>query len=215
MPDPDGIETMHMIRSDESGLNKDTPQIILTANAIMGSRSRYEEEGFDNYLSKPVESVRLIKMVRKYLPESKVMYRPKRRSADPSIQSVEAYIPPAAKITPEGPVDFDALLARFDGKEETVNMILEEVVKEGDRKIPLLKELVESEDVKRYAVEAHGVKGVMSSSCIPALSATAKSHELAAKEGNFAYVKDNIDSFLKEYSDVIEYIRDYLKGRGI
>ncbi|MBO4889731.1 MAG: response regulator [Lachnospiraceae bacterium] len=215
MPDPDGIETMHMIRSDESGLNKDTPQIILTANAIMGSRSRYEEEGFDNYLSKPVESVRLIKMVRKYLPESKVMYRPKRRSADHSIQSVEAYIPPAAKITPEGPVDFDALLARFDGKEETVNMILEEVVKEGDRKIPLLKELVESEDVKRYAVEAHGVKGVMSSSCIPALSATAKSHELAAKEGNFAYVKDNIDSFLKEYSDVIEYIREYLKGRGI
>ncbi|MCR5830999.1 MAG: response regulator [Lachnospiraceae bacterium] len=205
MPEPDGIETMHLIRSDESGKNKDTPQIILTANAIMGSRSRYEAEGFDNYLSKPVESVRLVKMIRKYLPESKVMYRPKKR--------VE--ITPAATITHEGPVDFSALLARFDGRKDTVDMILEEVVKEGDRKIPLLRQLVEDEDIKRYAVEAHGVKGVMASSCIPDLSATAKSHEFAAKQGNFEYVKDNIDEFLKEYSDVIEYIRNYLEGREV
>ena len=76
-----------------------------------------------------------------------------------------------------------------------------------------LKDLVAGEDIKRYAVEAHGIKGVMASSCIPHLSATAKAHELAAKGDNFDYVRENIDIFVKEYEDVLDYIREYLKGQ--
>lgn len=214
MPEPDGIETMHLIRETEGSLNIDTPQIILTANALMGSREKYEEEGFENYLSKPVESVRLLKMVRKYLPENKVMYKPKKRLATAAGDEAKTSSAAAREMAADdvGPVDIKALLARFDGNEETVKMILEEVIKEGERKIPLLRKLVEEDDVKRYAVEAHGVKGVMASTCIMGLSATAKSHELAAKGDNFGYVKDNIDSFIKEYEDVLSFIRDYLKG---
>ena len=94
-------------------------------------------------------------------------------------------------------------------------MILEEIIKEGNRKIPLLLELAENGDIKRYAVEAHGIKGVMSSSCINRLSATAKANELAAKEGNMQYVKDNVVSFTNEYREVLDFIRGYLKERGI
>ncbi len=221
MPTPDGIETMHLIKSDETRLNADTPQIILTANAIMGSRAKYEAEGFDNYLSKPVESVRLIKMVRKYLPDDKVMYKPKRRrhpneevnSTGDEAAAIAATVTSSKAMEGDAPVDIPALLARFDNKEETVKMILEEVVKEGERKIPLLRELLEKEDIKRYAIESHGVKGVMASSCITGLSATAKQHELAAKEGNVKFCKDNVESFLAEYSDVLEYIRKYLEGK--
>ena len=219
MPEPDGIETMHMIKEDEAGLNRETPQIILTANAIMGSRAKYEAEGFDNYLSKPVESVRLIKMVRKYLPAGKVMYRPRKRAISMTSSGMGSNVIPVAEnknmtAAENSPIDIQALFARFDGKEETVRMILEEVVKEGERKIPLLKELARDEDIRRYAVEAHGVKGVMASTCIPHLSATAKSHELAAKEGNMDFVRDNVDSFLKEYEEVLDCIRDYLNGKG-
>ena len=206
MPDPDGIETMHLIRSEEGSLNITTPQIILTANAIMGSRAKYEEEGFDNYLSKPVESSRLIRMVRKYLPDDKVMYRPKMRQA----AAETGEMPVSAG---DGPVDLRALSVRFDGNEETVRLILGEIIKEGERKIPLLRELVEQEDLKRFAVEAHGVKGVMASSCASGLSATAKKFELAAKENNSVFVKENIKDFIGEYEEVLEYIRDYLKGQ--
>ena len=205
MPDPDGIKTMHMIRSEEGSLNIYTPEIILTANAIMGSKAMYEAEGFDNYLSKPVESSRLLKMIRKYLPEEKVLYKPKKRVTAEHIKTDHV---------PEGPLDIPALIARFDGKQDTVNMILEEVIKEGERKIPLLRDLANSGDLKRYAVEAHGVKGVMASSCAASLCATAKSHELAAKEGNAKFVKDNVESFLDEYNSVLDFIRDYLKGQG-
>ena len=202
MPSPDGIETMHMIKSEAGSLNASTPEVVLTANALAGSRSEYEAQGFDNYLSKPVESKKLLRMVRKYLPEDKVFYKPKPRKPASQERGHEMA---------EGPVDFDALLARFDNKEETVRMILTEVVKEGERKIPLLRELADGGDIKRYAVEAHGIKGSMSNSCITALSQTAKSHELAAKEGNTDFINNNVDAFLKEYRDVLEYIKEYLK----
>ncbi len=225
MPSPDGIETMHLIKLDPSGQNADTPQIVLTANALIGSRATYESEGFDNYLSKPIESERLIKMIRKYLPDSKVMYKPKRRTSSAKVAPEAAQttasegalsVSEEAKAAPvslvDAPVDIPALIARFDGQEETARMILKEIIKEGERKIPLLRELIEKEDVKRYAIESHGVKGVMASSCINALSATAKKHELAAKEGNFEFCKSNIDSFLAEYQDVLDYINSYLEG---
>lgn len=210
MPDPDGIETMHRIRSEEGSLNADTPEIILTANALMGSRAAYEEEGFDNYLSKPVESTRLLKMVRKYLPPEKVLYKPKKRSGD-----ADAVKETNSAEKADSPIEMQELLARFDNNEHTVDLILQEVVKEGERKIPLLRELAEKEDIRRYAVEAHGVKGVMASTCIPKLSATAKQHEFAAKSDDLAFVKENVEGFLKEYSDVIGYIRQYLEGKGI
>ncbi|MBO4267474.1 MAG: response regulator [Lachnospiraceae bacterium] len=211
MPAPDGIETMHMIRSEEGSLNADTPEIILTANALMGSKAAYEAEGFDNYLSKPVESTRLLKMVRKYLPPEKVLYKPKKRSHDANESSEQA----DSIKADNSPIDMQELLARFDNNEETVDVILLEVVKEGQRKIPLLRQLAEEEDIRRYAVEAHGVKGVMASTCIPKLSATAKQHELAAKSDDLEFVKENVEAFLKEYSEVIDYIREYLEKKGI
>ena len=56
MPGMDGIEAMKRIRSQEDSLCKATPIIILTANAILGVREMYLAEGFDDYLSKPVDA---------------------------------------------------------------------------------------------------------------------------------------------------------------
>lgn len=75
MPGCDGIETMHRIKEKKDSLNATTPIIILTANAQNGVQEQYISEGFDNYLSKPVESEKLIKMLRMYLPAEKIVER--------------------------------------------------------------------------------------------------------------------------------------------
>lgn len=67
MPEMDGIETFHNIKSDESNLNVDTPIIMLTANAIEGIKDEYLDEGFDDYLSKPVAYQALRDMICKFL----------------------------------------------------------------------------------------------------------------------------------------------------
>ncbi len=54
MPHMDGIETYRRMKTFEH-LNKETPVIMLTANAMSGAEDEYKAEGFAGYLSKPVK----------------------------------------------------------------------------------------------------------------------------------------------------------------
>ena len=69
MPGMDGIEAFHRIRDDGDNINHDTPVIVLTANAIVGARESYLEEGFAEYLTKPVEHKELFTVTEKLLEE--------------------------------------------------------------------------------------------------------------------------------------------------
>ena len=69
MPELDGIETLHRMRSMGDIPCKDMPVIILTANAVTGAREEYLEEGFTDFLAKPIDSTHLEKMLCTYLPK--------------------------------------------------------------------------------------------------------------------------------------------------
>jgi len=71
MPEPDGIETLHLLRADEGNPNRNTNVIVLTANAISGMDEMYKQEGFTDYLSKPILVHKLEEMLCKYLPKEK------------------------------------------------------------------------------------------------------------------------------------------------
>lgn len=81
MPGMDGLETFEKLKA---GPNKcqNTPVIMLTANAIGDARDFYLNMDFTDFLSKPITSKELIEMVKKYLPDEKVLYEP---CIDPSI----------------------------------------------------------------------------------------------------------------------------------
>ena len=62
MPGLDGVETLHHMKEMSVYPCKDTPVIALTANAIVGAREMYLKEGFDDFLSKPIQPEKLEKM---------------------------------------------------------------------------------------------------------------------------------------------------------
>ena len=57
MPDMDGIETLKRLREEFPDFS--TPVVALTANAISGMESRFLDEGFFAYITKPVEAKKL------------------------------------------------------------------------------------------------------------------------------------------------------------
>lgn len=59
MPGMDGIQTMHAIREDADNPNRETPMVVLTANAIAGMEEIYLAEGFVGFLTKPIDVKRL------------------------------------------------------------------------------------------------------------------------------------------------------------
>jgi len=71
MPGMDGAEALPIMRTQDGGLNKETPIVCLTADAVSGARERYLAEGFTDYLTKPIESAALERMLLKYLPKDK------------------------------------------------------------------------------------------------------------------------------------------------
>lgn len=67
MPDMDGIQTLKKIKA-QNLMKESTVMVALTANAVVGAKELYLSEGFDDYLSKPIEVDKLEKMLLDYLP---------------------------------------------------------------------------------------------------------------------------------------------------
>ncbi len=64
MPKMSGTETLHNLKKIETF---NIPVIALTANAISGMKEKYLSEGFDDYLSKPIQKQELNRILNKYL----------------------------------------------------------------------------------------------------------------------------------------------------
>ena len=81
MPGFDGVETLKRIREMNNGMYRDRPVIALTANTISGAREMFRNEGFSEFIPKPIERAVLERVLRKVLPETCIHY-----SAAPVVQ---------------------------------------------------------------------------------------------------------------------------------
>ena len=64
LPDVDGVEALRRLRTDDR--TAAVPVIALTAQAMRGDREQFIEDGFDDYVSKPVNVVELVASVRRH-----------------------------------------------------------------------------------------------------------------------------------------------------
>ena len=64
LPDLDGVQALHRLRSDARTAT--IPVLALTAQAMRGDRERFLAEGFDGYVSKPVNVRELVGIVRQH-----------------------------------------------------------------------------------------------------------------------------------------------------
>jgi CheY-like chemotaxis protein len=74
MPGFDGVETLRRIREVNNGAYKELPVIALTANTISGAREMFRNEGFSEFIPKPIERSVLERVLRRALPQSCIQY---------------------------------------------------------------------------------------------------------------------------------------------
>lgn len=89
MPVMDGVETLHEIRKLEGNPSVNTPAIALTANAVAGAREFYLSEGFQDYLTKPIDADKFENMLIEYLPDNVVYLTKEQNTAGESEQENE------------------------------------------------------------------------------------------------------------------------------
>ena len=203
MPEMDGIEVLNIVKSDGDNPNINTPMIILTANATMGADRKYLENGFDDYLSKPIRPNALEHIVLKYLPKNLVIIR-----KDEDVEKEEHTVKQKGLIERLAFLDAKAGLEFAAGDEGFYRQILTTYVDEDKKEV--MDEYLKNEDWGNYQIQAHALKGTSMTIGAAYLSEKAKTLEFAAKEGNYDYIKNNHKPIMAEYEKLIDDIRDVL-----
>lgn len=91
MPGMDGYETMRHIKYDEACLiNKETPVILLTANAISGTKEQALADGFSGYISKPIDLHRLYDTIINFAEGSELVSEDEAAEAEKTAKLADA-----------------------------------------------------------------------------------------------------------------------------
>lgn len=202
MPEMDGIECLQRLKADTTGININTPVIALTANAVSGSREYYLNAGFDNYLSKPINSEQLESMMSTLLPVSKV------RSIQ-KIKEVEKKLPDW--IWELQFVHVDLGIKNCGDAESYLNALRAYM----DSFIENRKYLLDSFNEKRigdYTTKIHALKS--SSRIIGAkeLGDLAEYLEKAGDAGDWSIIESYTDEFVSYYSALAYSLRFNLRN---
>ena len=207
MPGKDGIETLQELRK-ESGPNRKTPAICLTANAISGAREQYIKLGFEGYLSKPIDFGELEETLLSYIPKDKV------QSVSESNEKQEDAGVPDEFISLNGTsVNVKKGLKNAGDKEDYL-AILKEFYDTADERTEELDRYYSEEDYKDYSILVHALKSSARIIGDEDLGNMAEDLEKAGKAENTGFIRENHGSFLKAFHETKEEMAGLFENTG-
>ena len=211
MPEMDGIETYRRMKHMPITKNRRTPVIMLTANAVSGAREMFMAEGFDDYLTKPVDSRRLEKMILDRLPPEKV-----HRLTEEEQQAIAQSAEQDAKNRYEDAPFLAALseipgLSVEDGLRNCMNEeLLQETVhdfvvsaKSGPDEI---QGYLDAADIANYTIRVHALKSSARIIGAGELSEQAKHLEACGDNGDTEEIREKTPKLLEDYRRLAEQL---------
>jgi CheY-like chemotaxis protein len=203
MPEMDGVEATRIIRALEGEYYRNLPIIALTANAIMGMKEMFLSNGFNDYLSKPIEISKLDDTLAAWLP------------AEKKIQNAEAQEPMEAR--PVFPDNF--LVEGVDipaGKNRYTEKAFLEVLRSYYLHTPSLLEKIShikyrdlsEEAIKEYTITVHGIKGASFGICADTVAKQAEALENAAKSRDINFIEMNNLNFIEGVEKILDRLKE-------
>lgn len=198
MPGMDGTETMRRIRGQSGGLNRETPFICLTADAVSGARERYLAEGFTDYLTKPIDSRALEQTLIRHLPAGKV--RLEKADQPAAYGAGDGLHEDSFEALRAAGVDTEAGIHYSGGDPEMYRTLLREYAGGARERTRALREYLDAGDLKNYAILAHALKSTSRMIGAAALSETAGQLEAAADAGQAEVIRQAHDDMIARYA---------------
>ena len=200
MPGMDGVEALKELHKEKRGLNYATPVVVLTANAVAGCKDLYLKEGFVDYISKPVDVMKLDRVLRTYLKSSLI--------SDAGTQAIEEK---ESTVEP-GLVHIDrAIGLQYCLDDELYQQVLKSYLEQGqDYKIQVPSHY-EAKNWREYAIVAHAIKSSSLSIGAVTLSDLAKEQEFLGKAENEEEISRTYEAFFKEFCETLTEIASMLE----
>ncbi len=207
MPDKDGIETLHELKDYADCPNLDTPYICLTANAISGAKEEYIAAGFDDYLTKPINTDELESLLIRYLPEDKVRTGGGEGEPDASDPDEDpSVLPVALDGLKDAGIDVQEGITN-NGTLKLYISVLRVFYESMEEKETEIEEMYRTGRIKDYVIKVHALKS--SARIIGAASFGEKAQQLenAGKSGDIDYIREHHEAFMEEYQDFREPLK--------
>ena len=213
MPEMDGVETLKRIRELQNNPSKDAVIIILTANAVSGAREMFLQEGFRDYLSKPIIAVQLEKMIRKYLPEELLLKNDLGQKEESAVESVDESADNVGAVQSENSLVDWKMGKAFCMDDEDFYMEMLQTFLDSPSAVEL-EHFYEESDFDNYHIKVHAMKSNLANIGAMTASDMAKKLELALKnDNNVTYVKENHEEFMAVYENVVSEVKTYIESR--
>ncbi len=207
MPELDGVETLHMLRTETDNPNQNTIVIALTANAIAGCREMYMEYGFNDYFAKPVQADKLDALLLEYLPETLVhKVCDSKDKSEKDVSSTPSFSP---KSTPDVlEINHAMGLSYCLDSEDFYHEMLTEFGMQAKQNLTQLEQYFTVQDWSGYATIAHGLKSSSRSIGAVNFSNLSLQHELAGKEANTAFIIAEYKNYIQILNALIQKIEN-------
>lgn len=230
MPDLNGIETLHRLKELEDCPCHSTPVIVLTANAVSGAKEMYLQEGFDSFLSKPINPDKLEKMLIQYLPENKIIFEeiavgPPEGVADGNENDIERSEEggmPEELPSLDG-IDWEYALLHLkdmDILKDTMDNFYLAMDEEAEALEQFLQTIQDTsgesqkEAMEQFEIRVHAMKSNSAMIGAVPLSGVAKMLEYAARDGESQVLQAVTPVFLNEWRKMKTILRDYVDPVG-
>lgn len=208
MPQMDGVEAMREIRkiSPYYAVGGTAKIIVLTANAISGARQQLMEEGFDEYLGKPMNFKQLERLFVQFIPEKKIKTCAAAQQTEPDdkkeLRELGELIPKA---------DVSQGITFCGGRLSDYLSVLRVTYRNGEKTLKELADLQKNADYVNYTIKIHGLKSTSLSIGAKFVSDMAKEQELAGKAGDYSFIDTHMEDFAREYRGLLSQIRTVLE----
>ena len=196
MPEMNGIEATQHIRDIGTDYAKNIPIIACTANAIYGNEQMFLSEGFQAFLSKPIEISRLDDIIKRWVrdKEQEKLYSEQQHEPEGNNEG-EALWKSFESASIPG-LDIQGGIKRFGGDEESYLNVIRSYA---NNTVALLDKIriVGKDELSDYAVIVHGIKGASRGICAEPVGEMAAKLEKASKSGDYGFITENNESFIE------------------
>ncbi|MDR2400394.1 MAG: response regulator [Deferribacteraceae bacterium] len=200
MPGLDGIETVKIIRNEiDSEYAKTVPILAFTANALIGNEELFLAHGFQGFLSKPLDVVKLDDALNKWVrnKEKESKLGEAERVADNAVHRAALF-----KNKIDG-LNIKKGLERFGGNSDAYIAVLRSYLANTAAILDGLRE-VKPSGISDYGIAVHGVKSSSYSIGADFVGDMAEQLEMAAKSDEYEYISATNILFINKLETLLE-----------
>ena len=202
MPEMDGVEATARIRALPGGRFTNVPIIALTANAMSGMREMFLQSGFNDYLSKPIDMVKLDEIIERWIPKERRVKAARKNSE----QVLQADNDVLSKLNIDG-LDIKRGVGTMGGAADKYIEVLKLYCADAEKRFEALREQPNEETLTRFVTQVHALKSASANVGALSLSKQAELLEAAGKRGDLGEICRRKDKFLQELTELVERVR--------